>query len=68
MGAGHFGQFELISVTEGKPSRPGLRPVGNAPLLVLTHHLSPGGGTFTAAMLCGTYEVTAYLRFILSPE
>ena len=27
----------------------GLAPDGNAPLLVLTHHLSPGGGTFLAA-------------------
>ena len=28
----------------------GLAPDGNAPLLVLTHHLSPGGGTFSDAM------------------
>ena len=27
----------------------GLAPDGNAPLLMLTHHLSPGGGTFLAA-------------------
>ena len=35
----------------------GLAPDGNAPLLVLTHHLSPGGGTFTGAMPCVAYEV-----------
>ena len=34
----------------GKTGKPGLRPVGNTPLLVLAHHLSPGGGTFTAAI------------------
>jgi hypothetical protein len=33
MGAGHFIQFEFMAVAEGKPSQPGLRPVGNAPLL-----------------------------------
>ena len=31
--------------------QPGLWPVGNAPLLVLTHHLSPGGGTLLYAFL-----------------
>ena len=31
--------------------QPGLWLVGNAPLLVLTHHLSPGGGTLLYASL-----------------
>ena len=40
---------------DGKPySLAGAR--GNAPLLVLTHHLSPGGGTSSGAMLCYAYE------------
>ena len=29
---------------------------GNAPLLVLTHHLSPGGGDSSGSMLSAAYE------------
>lgn len=39
----------------GKPQNR-TSPAGNTPLLVLTHHLSPGGGTFTGAMPCVAYE------------
>ena len=78
MGAGHFRQFEFISVTEGKPSQPGLRPVEMHPFCRLWRRLStgkrltrfsgrcaplrivfacyPGGGDFSGAMPCDTYE------------
>ena len=39
----------------------------NAPLLVLTHHLSPGGGTSSGAMLCYAYEVQGQAESKLPP-
>ena len=40
--------------------QPGLWPVGNAPLLVLTHHLSPGGGTLLYASLCANLSCSLH--------
>ena len=54
MGAGHFGQFEFMEVTEGKPYNRA-SPVGNAPLFPL-RGASPGGGSFSGAMLLDAYE------------
>lgn len=47
--------IKTASRGEGKTAKP-TSSAGNTPLLVLTHHLSPGGGTFTGAMPCVAYE------------
>ena len=77
MGAGHFGQFEFMAVTEGKPYNRA-SPVEMHPFCRLRRRLStgkrltrfsvacgslrivfachPGGGGFSGAMPCDTYE------------
>ena len=49
---------KLLQPFQGAKGEPYNRasPVGNAPLLVLAHHLFPEGGTFTGAMPCDAYE------------
>ena len=46
MGAGHFGQFEFISVTEGKPSQPGWRPWKCTPIGACGTTFPPEGELF----------------------
>ena len=59
MGVGQWRPFEFMAAAERKPynrASPGKTSKprcarGNAPLLVLTHHLSPGGGTLLSVQL-----------------
>ena len=48
--------------------QPGLWPVGNAPLLVLTPHLSPGGGTLLYASLCANLSCSLHSAARISPS
>ena len=50
----------------GENKQTGLAPVGNAPLFPL-RGTSPGGGSFSGAMLSAAYEMIALRRFYSAP-
>ena len=51
----------------GENKQTGLAPVGNAPLFPL-RGTSPGGGSFSGAMLSAAYEMIALRSFIVPPS
>ena len=57
----------MLSMVAAKTVQPGLRPVGNAPLLVL-RTTSPGGGSLLSAFLSANLSQSLYSAAKISPS